>query len=99
MFNNKQQSETGRSVFMSSVTGLANVAAVVTTFFATPLAYNFTEDWISGFVARHYGYGFTDAALIGWYVVTALTVFFFARASIGLAITMGGLAIAARLML
>lgn len=95
----KQQSEAGRSVFMSSVTGLANVSAAVATFFATPLAYNFTEDWISGFVARHYGYGFTDIALVGWFIATALTVFFVARASIGLAITMGGLAIAARLML
>lgn len=95
---NKQQNEAGRAVFMSSVNGLANVAAAVATFFATPLAYNFTEDWISGFVARHYGDGFTSIALIGWFIATALMTFFVARASLGLAITMGGLAIMVRFL-
>lgn len=98
MFGNKQQNEAGRSVFMGSINGLANTAAVVATFFGTPLAYRASEDWIAAFVARHYSPDLTDPALIGWFIAVAATTFFVARASLGLAITMGGLAIAARFL-
>jgi len=98
MFGNKQHNEAGRSVFMGSVNGLANTAALIATFFATPLAYRATEAWIASFVVRHYSPGLTDPALVGWFIAVAATTFFVARASLGLAITMGGLAIAARLL-
>lgn len=90
--------QAGRSIFMSSVTGLANVLAVVVAFFATPVAYNRTVGWVQGFTAGNYGPGFEDITAFIWWLIVALLIFFFARASISTALVMGGLAIAARFL-
>lgn len=92
------QNQAGRSIFMSSVIGLSNVIAVVVAFFATPVAYNRTVGWVQNFTASHYGYGFEDITAFVWWLIVALLIFFFARASISTALVMGGLAIAARFL-
>jgi len=94
----QNQNQAGRSIFMSSVTGLANVIAVVVAFFATPVAYQRTVGWVQSFTANHYGYGFEDITAFIWWLIVALLIFFFARASISTALVMGGLAIAARFL-
>ncbi len=93
-----QQNQAGRSIFMSSVIGLSNVVAVVVAFFATPVAYNRTVGWVQLFTSNHYGYGFEDITAFVWWLIVALLIFFFARASISTALVMGGLAIAARFL-
>ena len=97
MFGNKEQKEAGRSIFTKSVSGLANVAAIGTTFIATPTIFHATQGWITDFTARNYGYAVADVIDVPWFLITAITVFFLSRATVGVAITIGGLAIAARL--
>ena len=94
----QNQNQAGRSIVMSSVTSLANVSAVVVAFFATPVAYQRTVGWVQSFTANHYGYGFEDITAFIWWLIVALLIFFFARASISTALVMGGLAIAARFL-
>ena len=94
----QNQNQAGRSIFMSSVTGLANVIAVVVAFFATPVVYQRTVGWVQSFTANHYGYGFEDITAFVWWLIVALLIFFGARASISTALVMGGLAIAARFL-
>lgn len=94
----QNQNQAGRSIFMSSVVGLSNVIAVVVAFFATPIAYDRTVGWVQRFTASHYGVGFEDITAFVWWLIVALLIFFFARASISTALVMGGLAIAARFL-
>ena len=90
--------EAGRSVFMGSMHGLANVLALVAAFFGTPMVHGRTSAWVQDFVARHYGHGLADLTAFAWFVICALLIFFIARASIGTALVFGGLAIATRFL-
>lgn len=85
-----------RSVFMSSVHGLANTLAVVVTFFGTPALYGRTIQWVQSYTASNYGYGLEDLVALAWGCVCAALVFFVSRASISTALVMGGLALATR---
>lgn len=96
MGGNQKYKQAGQSIFMSSVQGLANTLAVVTTFMGAPPLYSKTIVWMQGFTANHYGYGFEDLTAFGWGVVCACLVFFISRASISTALVMGGLALASR---
>ena len=92
-----KHAEAGQSIFMSSVTGLANTLAVIVTFLCAPLLYGRTVGWIQGFVTNNYGYGWSDITAVLWALVTACLVFFISRASISTALVFGGLALATRL--
>ncbi|MEM6463203.1 MAG: hypothetical protein AAF724_14930 [Pseudomonadota bacterium] len=95
-FNPSKYQQAGRSVFMSSVTGLANTVAGVVTFVGAPPLYSKTIDWVQRFTATHYGHGWADLTSLAWFVVCLCLVFFISRASISTALVMGGLAIATR---
>jgi hypothetical protein len=97
MFDNQKHKAAGQSIFMSSVTGLANTLAVVTTFMGAPPLYGGTVGWVQDFTSNHYGYGFEDLTAFVWGVVCAALVFFISRASISTALVMGGLALATRI--
>lgn len=94
----RKHGEAGRSIFMSSVQGLANTLAVVITFVGAPPLYSKSIGWIQDFTIHHYGYGFEDLTAFAWGCVCAALVFFISRASISTALVMGGLAIATRLL-
>ena len=96
--NSNNQSEAARSIFMSSVKGLANTGAVVATFFIAPLLYAQSVEWIRIVTARHYGPEWTDLSDIAWFVLVALLTFFVARASVSTLLVMGGLAVATRFL-
>ena len=81
---------------MSSIVGLANILAALAAFLGTPPVYGKTLGWVQRYTANHYGYEFVDLISFGWWVICALLIFFIARASVGTALGMGGLAIAAR---
>lgn len=66
MLPNKKHQDAGRSIFMSSVQGLANTLAVVVTFFGAPPLYSKSVGWIQSFTTQHYGYGFEDITSIIW---------------------------------
>ena len=91
-----KHSQAGRSIFMSSVQGLANTLAVVVTFVGAPPLYSKTIDWVQSFTTHHYGYGFEDLTAFAWGCVCGALVFFISRASISTALVMGGLAVATR---
>ncbi|KCZ93830.1 hypothetical protein HJO_00600 [Hyphomonas johnsonii MHS-2] len=97
MLANQKHKAAGQSIFMSSVTGLANTLAVVTTFIGAPPLYGRTVGWVQGFTANNYGSGFEDITAFTWGVVCACLVFFISRASISTALVMGGLALATRI--
>lgn len=98
MIDNHKHAQAGRSLFMSSITGLANVLAVVVTFLATPPLYGETVDWVQRYTARHYGIGYEDVIAFGWFGICILLVFFLSRASIGTALVFGGMALATRFL-
>lgn len=93
-----KQSEAARSIFMSSVTGLANTGAVVASFFTAPILYGQSVHWIQNFTIQHYGSEFVDVAGFVWFALVALLTFFVARASLATLLVMGGLAVATRFL-
>ena len=60
MFDKNAQRSATQSLFMSSIKGFANTAAVAVTFFTVPPVYGRSVDWVVSFTARHYGTEFTD---------------------------------------
>ncbi len=99
MLNTKKQySQASQSIFMSSITGLANILAVVVTFLGAPPLYGKTVDWITQYTAENYGYGWEDVTSFVWFLLCAGIVFFVSRASISTALVMGGLAVATRFL-
>ena len=96
MLNNEKQRQAGRSIFMSSVTGLANTLAVIVTFIGAPSLYGGTVDWVQRYTASNYGHGWEDLTGVVWFAVCVCVVFFISRASISTALVMGGLAVATR---
>ena len=98
LFNQQKYQQAGQSIFMSSITGLANLIAAVVTFLGTPPLYSNTVDWVQRFTALHYGYGWQDITAVAWFLICAGIVFFVSRASISTALIMGGLAIATRFL-
>lgn len=98
MLGNKNQSEAARSIFMSSIKGLANTGAVAASFFLTPIFYAQSVDWIRDFTARYYGHDFVGLVDLVWFALVALLTFFIARASVATLLVMGGLAIATRFL-
>lgn len=98
MFDKNAQRGAAQSIFMSSIKGFANTAAVAVTFFTVPTLHGRSVDWVSHFTARHYGAEFTDLAGFAWFVIMTFLVFFTARASISTLFVMGGLAVAVRFL-
>ncbi|MEM9668633.1 MAG: hypothetical protein AAF950_06875 [Pseudomonadota bacterium] len=93
---NKHQAA-GRSIFMSSVQGLANLLAFICTFIGAPPLYSKTIGWVQSFIVQHYGYGLADITSLVWGITCGLFIFFLSRMSISTALVMGGLAVAARM--
>lgn len=98
MLGNNKDREAARSIFTSSIKGLANVGAAGVAFFATPETYGATVGWVREFTARNYGYGWSDVTDIAWFLLLAFLTFFVARASVSTLLMVGGLAIASRLL-
>lgn len=97
MIGNKNQSEAGKALFLSSIFGLANTLAVVAAFIGTPPLYGRSIGWVQTYTTQHYGYGLTDIVAFGWFVICGCLVFFISRASVSTALVMGALAIATRM--
>lgn len=98
MFNKQEQRGAARSIFMDSIKGFANTAAVAATFFSVPPLFNRTVDWVMAFTSRFYGSDFADLSGFAWFVIVTLLVFFTARASISTLLVIGGLAVAVRFL-
>lgn len=90
MFGNKNHSEAGKSIFMSSITGLANTLALVATFLGAPALYGRSIDWVQRFTINQYGYGLEDLTAFVWFIICGCLVFFVSRGSVSTALVMGG---------
>ena len=98
MFSMDKQREASRSIFMSSMKGLANTGAVAATFFVAPVAYSASVDWIEDFAIQHYGQAWAGITEFAWFILVAVLVFFVARASLSTLLVMGGLAVATKFL-
>ncbi len=97
MLGSNKHKQAGQSIFLSSVTGLANTLALVVTFIGAPTMYGKTIGWVQTFTANQYGHGWHDITAFCWFCICVCLVFFLSRASISTALVMGGLAVATRL--
>ena len=88
----------GQNLFMASVTGLANVLALVAAFLGGPTLYQYTGPYILELTYQAYGNELVDLAKLVWYGLSYMLVYFVARATIGTALIFGGLAIVTRFM-
>jgi len=94
----QKQRDASRSVFMSSVAGLANTIAVITTILGAPPLYSHTIGWIQAFVAQHYGYGIEGPTSLVWAGTCGSVVFFSSRMSISTAVPMLIMTLVARFL-
>lgn len=83
---------------MASVVGISNISAGVVAYLGAAPVYSRTVGWIQRYTANNYGFEYVEIAGVGWFLVCVAGIFFVARASIGTALVMGGLAITARLL-
>ena len=98
MYKNTNHAQAGQNLFMSSVVGLANVLAFVAAFFGGPLLWQHTVEYVRELTFQTYGADLIGLASMAWYGLSFLLVFFVARASIGTALVVGGLALVTRFM-
>ncbi len=95
---NTNHAKAGQNLFMSSVTGLANVLAFVAAFLGGPTLYYYSAPFVLELTYQTYGSGIIELAKLVWYGLCYLLIFFVARATIGTALIFGGLAIVTRFM-
>ncbi|MGH1398392.1 MAG: hypothetical protein ACRBCT_04180 [Alphaproteobacteria bacterium] len=92
------RAQAGQNIFMSSVTLLANTAAVACTFFLTPWLYARSIGFVQNLTYDTYGAGWAEFMGFAWFGICGCFVFAISRASIGTALIFGGLAIVTRFM-
>lgn len=95
---NASHAQAGQNLFMSSVTGLANVLAVMASFFGAPTLYGYSAPFVQQMTYQSYGPDIATLAMLVWWIISYLLVFYIARATVGTALIFGGLAIVTRLM-
>ena len=88
----------GRGLFMSSLTGVANILAVILAFFGTTPLFDGTIDWVRSLSAGSYGYGFQELIAFAWFGICALLIFYIAKAVLGTIAAYFGLAFADRFL-
>lgn len=98
MHNSQNNKAAARSVFMSSIEALANLGAVVVTFFLTPIAFNTTIGWVRQFTRTYYGEELMLFVEFGWMGAVGIFIFFITRMSFSTVLVMGGLAFAVRFL-
>lgn len=93
----QSQRKAAESIYVSSVSLVANVLAFIVAFLGTGPVYSSSVGWIRDFTVSQYGPAFADIASLIWFAAVGLSVFGVARASLATAITLGGLALASRI--
>ncbi len=86
-----------QSLYEKSVRLIAEIAAIVISFFASGPLYSMSVDWVVGFAQRQYGEGFDPLIEIFWFIIVGLSTYAFARATVATLIIVGGTAIMVRI--
>lgn len=95
---NPNHAQAGQNLFMSSVFGLANVLAFIVAFLGGPTLFHYSGPLVLEIAYQAYGSEILGVAYMIWYGVCYLLLFYLARATIGTALTLGGLALVTRFM-
>lgn len=98
MQTTSNHAKAGQNLFMSSVTGLANVLALVAAFLGGPTLYYATAPYVLELTYQTYGGEIIGLTKLVWFGLSYLLIFFVSRATIGTALIFGGLAIVTRFM-
>lgn len=96
MFNSDKHKQASKSIFLSSMMGLANVLALMVTFLGTGPLYTASKDWVAAFAVAQYGQGSADFVTFIWGILCFALIFFSARASISTALMFGAVALMMR---
>ena len=94
--NNQQN--TPNSVFMESVTWLANIVAALIAWVVTPFIHAPTVGWAIEFQRKYYAPGLDEPVHFIWWIAIFLITFCLARMSISTLLISGGLALAVRFL-
>lgn len=87
-----------RSIFETSQRALAEIGAVIVTFFLTPIAYAHTSGWVQKYTAHYYGAEFLIPIDLAWMGIVGLTIYFSSRITVSTCLMMGGTAIVLRFL-
>ncbi len=91
-----QTGSPAKSLYEKSVRLIAEIGAVVVSFFATGPLYSLSVNWVVGFAQKQYGHGWETLTEIFWFLVVSLSIYAFARATVATLITVGGFALWAK---
>lgn len=79
MYPAKGPSTPQRSGFAQSLDGVANVLAIVATFFIGPMLFQVSIGWVQEFTASQYGQAWISMASLLWAIVSAAVVYWTVR--------------------
>ncbi len=86
-----------QSLYEKSIRLIAEIAAIVVSFFATGPLYSMSVAWVVGFTQRQYGEGFEIIVEIFWFLIVGASTYAIARATVATLIIVGGTAIMVRI--
>lgn len=97
MQNNSGNNSAARSIFETSQRALAELGAVIVTFFLTPIAYAHSSGWVRKYTAHYYGEEFIVPVDLAWMGIVVLTIFFSSRITVSTCLMMGSTTLLLRL--
>ena len=97
MQNNFGDKSAARGIFETSQRALAEIGAVIVTFFLTPIAYAQTSGWVGKFTAHYYGEEFLVPVQLAWGGIVVLFIYFSSRITVSTCLMMAGTTILLRL--
>ena len=77
------------SGFKASIEGLASVAALVVTLFATPWFTALTDDWALSLLTYAYGSAYAYMMSWLWFAICGAAIFFISRAVLSISLMAG----------
>lgn len=87
-----------RSIFESSQRALAELGAVVVTFFLAPITFDHTKGWVLEYTLHYYGADFVGVIYFAWMAIVGAVIFFTSRITVTTCLMMGGTAIIMRFL-
>lgn len=98
MFKNPNHAAAGQNIVMSSAIGLANVCGAAAAFIGGPQLYKYSAPYVQDITYQTYGDAMIGIALLAWYIICFLLVFYISRATLGTALIFGAMALVTRFL-
>ncbi|MBL4647303.1 MAG: hypothetical protein JKY99_12705 [Rhizobiales bacterium] len=97
MRNNSGNNAVARGIFETSQRALAEIGAVIVTFFLTPIAYAHSSGWVRKFTSHYYGEVFLVPVDLAWAGIVVLAIYFISRITVSTCLMVGSTALLLRL--